>query len=252
MRSYSLIVLALVLAVAGCATAPKSPSDFAQRLNGPTVVDTNRTDATFGWGKLEQIMQPAEELCRSAGGKVDRKTRHFNFAGQFSTSRDLPTSVTCFMPDASSSWVIDASYSGTTLVTTVMNPGTRLLDARVRATFGGGNVVAERLADQKDIARRDAEASAQRAENSKREQADRQAAARARVASIPAFQAALKPGDRFQMSGALAGSSSFIGIGLVVEVKPPLAFVQFDNVEPSTRWVEIKSLEPLSQEFRRR
>ena len=231
-----------VSTLAGCVSVPQDPAALAAYLNNRgSVVDVSKSDGLLGWGSLDAPAAKAEATCKGQGGWPSRAMAEFQFGGQFTASRRLISSVTCKHKETGASWAMDFDYRGNTFVSTVVNPGTRTLDARYRVSYVDGSGVAQRESARDAERARADQFRLQQAEAAKQALKDRDEAERLRVSRIPSFRASLKPGDRFQTRGDVFGLTV---TGLVVEVKPPLAFVQFDNMQPSTRWVEISTLEP--------
>lgn len=56
------------------------------------------------------------------------------------------------------------------------------------------------------------------------------------------FQARLRPGDRVKIK--LTNNYIPYGYGMVIEVKPPLAYLQWENVTPALQWVRLENLLP--------
>jgi hypothetical protein len=86
--------------------------------------------------------------------------------------------------------------------------------------------------------RQKAAAAAQQAKVFRQQQIQRQAEEEA----VSAFRARLKLGDRVAMN-----CKDFRGcqlIGMVVEMKQPLAYVQWENATPTMQWVRLESLLP--------
>lgn len=76
----------------------------------------------------------------------------------------------------------------------------------------------------------------QKAEGLRQKQIRQQAEAEA----LATFRSRLQPGDRVILnipSGPLL-------IGMAVEVKPPLVYVQWDNASPAMQWVRLENLTP--------
>lgn len=85
-------------------------------------------------------------------------------------------------------------------------------------------------------AREKAEADSRQAEAQRQKEAQRLA----ELEALGQFQAKLRPGDRVKMM--VDRYTPFFG--MVIEVKPPLAYIQWDNVTPPMRWVRVDSLLP--------
>lgn len=85
-------------------------------------------------------------------------------------------------------------------------------------------------------AREKAEAEVRQAEAQRRKELQQLAEQEA----LGQFQAKIRPGDRVKMM--VDRYTPFFG--MVIEVKPPLAYIQWDNVTPPMRWVRVDSLLP--------
>ena len=86
-------------------------------------------------------------------------------------------------------------------------------------------------------AKQKSEAAARQAEAQRQQEIQRQA----ELEALKQFQLSLRPGDRVKMMPARY--SPFYG--MVIEVKPPLAYVQWENVTPRMQWVRVEQLLPL-------
>ncbi|MBK6631361.1 MAG: hypothetical protein IPG33_10085 [Betaproteobacteria bacterium] len=85
-------------------------------------------------------------------------------------------------------------------------------------------------------AKQKSEAAARQAEAQRQQEIQRQAESEA----LRQFQAKLKPGDRVKMMRTHYAAFH----GLVIEVKPPLAYIQWENVTPPMQWVRVEQLLP--------
>jgi len=86
-------------------------------------------------------------------------------------------------------------------------------------------------------AKQRSEAAALQAEAQRQQEIQRQA----ELEALRQFQTRLQPGDRVKMMPARYTAFH----GMVIEVKPPLAYVQWENVTPPMRWVRVEQLLPL-------
>lgn len=77
---------------------------------------------------------------------------------------------------------------------------------------------------------------AQQAELQRQEEMKRQA----EMEWLRLFQAGLRPGDRVMMK--LQGG--YDAYGMIIEMKSPLAYLQFENVTPMMQWVRVEGLLP--------
>lgn len=80
------------------------------------------------------------------------------------------------------------------------------------------------------------EAAARQAEAQRQQEVQRQAESEA----LRQFQARLQPGDRVKMMRTRYAAFH----GLVIEVKLPLAYIQWENVTPPMQWVRVEQLLP--------
>jgi hypothetical protein len=85
-------------------------------------------------------------------------------------------------------------------------------------------------------ARQKLEAAARQAEAQRQQEVQRQAESEA----LRQFQARLQPGDRVKMMRTRYAAFH----GLVIEVKLPLAYIQWENVTPPMQWVRVEQLLP--------
>lgn len=95
------------------------------------------------------------------------------------------------------------------------------------------------LAMEQDEARakQKLEAAARQAEAQRQQEIQRQAESEA----LRQFQSKLRPGDRVKMMPARF--TAFYG--MIIEMKPPLAYIQWENVTPPMQWVRVEQLLPL-------
>lgn len=89
--------------------------------------------------------------------------------------------------------------------------------------------------------RQKAAMAAQQAEVFRQQQIQQQAETEA----VAAFRSKLKPGDRVATNCRTYRGCQLIG--MVIEMKPPLAYVQWDDATPAVRWVRLESLVPPSR-----
>lgn len=80
------------------------------------------------------------------------------------------------------------------------------------------------------------EAAARQAEAQRQQEIQRQAESEV----LRQFQARLQPGDRVKIMRTRYAAFH----GLVIEVKPPLAYIQWENVTPPMQWVRVEQLLP--------
>jgi len=87
-------------------------------------------------------------------------------------------------------------------------------------------------------ARQKATLAAQQQEAFRQQQIQRQAEDEA----VSAFRTRLKPGERVAMS--CKGFRGCQLIGMVIEMKPPLVYVQWENATPTMQWIRLENLFP--------
>jgi len=94
------------------------------------------------------------------------------------------------------------------------------------------------LAMEQDEARakQKLEAAARQAEAQRQQEIQRQAESEA----LRQFQSKLQPGDRVKIMRTRYAAFH----GLVIEVKPPLAYIQWENITPPMQWVRVEQLLP--------
>ena len=90
---------------------------------------------------------------------------------------------------------------------------------------------------QEEARNRQLRAAAARQTEAEREQELR---LQAEVEAVMAFQRGLRPGDRVKMMRDRY--TAFYG--MLIEVKPPLAYLQWENVTPAMQWVRLDNLLP--------
>ena len=94
--------------------------------------------------------------------------------------------------------------------------------------------------EQEEIrTRQKAEAAAQRIAAERQQEIQQQAESDA----LRQFQAKIRPGDRIKV----IGDRNISYFGMVIEVKPPLAYIQWENVTPPLQWLRLDMLLPTSR-----
>lgn len=96
------------------------------------------------------------------------------------------------------------------------------------------------IAREEERGRKLAEEEAQRVETLRQKEVKRQAD----EADLAIFRSRLKPGDRVRAKLGQGLLSSVRSVGMVVEVKPPLAYVQWENTTPNMQWIRLDNLLP--------
>lgn len=116
------------------------------------------------------------------------------------------------------------------------------------ATFEGSYDPESLVAQAKEklpaaIAREEAQARQQAMEAATRAEVQRQQEIRrqAEEEALIAFRGRLRPGDRV---AAMWRDGRNLLVGMVVEMKPPLAYVQWENATPAIQWVRLDNLLP--------
>ena len=93
------------------------------------------------------------------------------------------------------------------------------------------------IAREEAQARQKAMEAAQRAEAQRQQEIRRQADEEA----LAAFRSRLRPGDRV---AAMWRDGRNLLVGMIIEMKPPLAYVQWENATPAMQWVRLENLLP--------
>ena len=273
-RALSTLTLIGVASLAGCASvASRTPaevvagvaknSDLRITWRGP-----ESENELFGFPVIERQLEPIYEKCRQQQGNIFPVRNAVRFAGP-SVMRDhrpefirtVTTEIHC-MRGERYLWAARINYTDhrfyqdiqdreriqlilrTAFVTgDSLNPPPLPQDEESRRQRAEARAVAEKRWEE-EAAQRDRERQAEREALAERERA----AAEQRKAELPSFRARLKPGDRVGILHPQFRSVS--AIGLVIEVKPGLAQVQFRatptilNPDPKTEtlWFQLEQL----------
>ena len=263
------IALLATLALQGCSTNPSvsgggSIEDFAHALNGkryefdltgqimvPSMSGVLITGQRIPKG-LTVALAPAKERCVRDGGEPSYT--ELQAAGQ----AQLPQRILC-LRGAASLWVLDIRYGDVTtnpVFDETLRKSFSYLGMTIRTQLLSADQYAARLqAEQAQAQARDKDAATQRERQAALEQerqqrikvkeAEAQRVSSRWPATVAAFQANLKVGDRFQWGRAPIWGGPFVG--MVVRVEGALAFVQFDNLTfagQQTRYLPKTELEP--------
>jgi hypothetical protein len=244
----------VMLSMSGCAGNKVTPQDTKERLIYQLSVSREQIDPKdlssrlFGLPRLERVYDRVSERCKLDGAKPDITFGKTDIPGNGETMYFwLPIRFACIAPAglaSPDSWIIEPSYVH---YRKAWSDGAVTLEVGIRPTLMAGDayvqrtsMAQERAADnerrapaaQQDQRRRAKEA----AELSQRQDEERRARA-------PAFRANVKVGDRLRLANGGPETS-----GLIIEVKRPLVFVQFDGMTvmgESRRWIDISQIEPL-------
>lgn len=250
----------------GCASTSVSVTDTPQKVAAdvaklPEVVDwTDANSTLFGFPQLEKKLLPLVKRCELTGAVpvVDRESFTFKPTQvtdmgkavpgpRYAIQRTLVSRVTCPAPagqSTSESWAIEIGYRHQ--YKWFMAGENKLMDIWIRPTYVSGDELAQRAeskrinAEYAKLRQDEAKAAARQQERDMAEYIQRKNAER--LARAPAFRQNLKVGDRARLANSGEDSA-----GLVVEIKRPLALVQFDRMtvnNEAKRWVNIDSIEP--------
>jgi hypothetical protein len=249
----------------GCAGPSVSLSSSPETLAAlaskqVTVVDWTAPDAKlFGFPKVDHVFDPLVRRCELGGGTAVTQREVFIFKPErpelgksapgpwHAIQHALPSALTCMPPNGDlekDGWAVDISYRHK--FKWLMTDDNKLMDLWIKASFVTGSQLAERIklaqtksdyekARQADLLQAARSQDQDMAAYLRRKEAARQAAA-------PTFRNQLKVGDKTRLQDGGPQST-----GLVVEIKRPLALVQFDQLlvnGESRRWIRIDELEP--------
>lgn len=266
-------LLAILLSgCAGNATAPpadareavaqvNSGSDLRLAWFGPEA-----ESAEYGFPQLDARLKPIYHGCRQEAGKpahvkevirfAGASTRPATAGGPATFSREVVTEIQC-RKDDKLTWVVAIEYGDHRFYQNLSR------DERIQLKLQAKYVDASALRERQRTA--DAIAATplgpvlsdweikQRAEERQRVVAEANARSARHAAEIAAFRAQLKPGSRvFVDEGPHIPDMAILPGGMVVELKPPLALVQFRRRQtdgsggPSVeqRWIPIDRLNP--------
>ena len=263
-----------VAALIGCANvASRTPaevvagvaknSDLRITWRGP-----ESENELFGFPVIERQLEPIYEKCRQQQGVMTPIRQSLRFAGPSVMRnhkpefvRSVTTEIHCKQGDLYL-WVAKINYNDHRFYQDIQNRD------RIQLTLHTKFVAAESLNppplpqdEESKRQRAEARAAAEKrweeeaAQRERERQAEREAraereraAAEQRRAELPAFRARLKPGDRVGILHPQFRSVS--AVGLVIDVKPGLAQVQFRttptilNPDPKTEtlWFQLEQL----------
>ncbi len=276
-RRRALLVAFVGLAVAaliGCANvASRTPaevvagvaknSDLRITWRGP-----ESENELFGFPVIERQLEPIYEKCRQQQGTIFPVRNAVRFAGpslmkdyrpQF--DRNVTTEIRCTKGELYL-WIARINYTDHRFYQDIqnrdriqlilhtkfvagesLNPPPLPQDEESKRQRAEARAAAEKRWEE-EAAQRERERQAERVALAERERA----AADQRKAELPAFRARLKPGDRVGILHPQFRSVS--AVGLVIDVKPGLAQVQFRNTptilnpDPKTEtlWFQLEQL----------
>jgi hypothetical protein len=237
----------VTLLLSSCAVTPStSPKDAVEKLDGRPVRFTihrgpyHATPASEIETTFKQAIKPLVRRCELDDGAAEvTKTALRVQAPPLEFAYSVPERLTC-RPVLSQmqAWAAELSYK--VFVTPLPDRSALHVATEVTARYRDARQVA--AADKAQAELEATELAARVHSNARRQEQTRIEKAREaeRVARIPDFRANLRTGDRARISSRTAGGLVDVR-GLAVEVKPPLALIQFPN---ELRWVRIDELYP--------
>jgi hypothetical protein len=268
------VVALTILALQACSNNPTVSSggsieDFARNLDGKQYSFDLRGVRFRAEDSAEPVtpqripkglalgLAPAQDHCKRAGGEPSL-VDVIEVEPQGSVKVNLPLRVLC-LRGGIPVWVLDVRYVDVRVVSGIEETlRTPIWDLRMKlqTQLLTPDQYAARLKDERAQAQaRERAAAAQKERQAALEQERQQRAmaqddqarklAAERPARVAAFQANLKPGDRFQWARAPGGGGPYVGV--VVRIEGVMAFVQFDNLTisgQSTRYLQKAELEP--------
>jgi hypothetical protein len=271
---FSLIVIAHMV---GCANvASRTPAEVVTGVakNSDlriTWLGPESENELFGFPVIERQLEPIYEKCRQQQGAMTPIRQSLRFAGpsvmrnhKAEFVRSVTTEIQCKQGDLYL-WVAKITYNDHRFYQDIqnrdriqlilhtkfvagesLNPPPLPQDEESKRQRAEARAAAEKRWEE-EAAQRERERLAEREARAERERG----AAEQRRAELPAFRARLKPGDRV---GILHSPQvpSVSAVGLVIDVKPGLAQVQFRatpsilNPDPKTEtlWFQLEQLVP--------
>lgn len=241
-----------------------------------TWFGAEREDSLFGFPVVDRQLEPIQDKCRQQQGLPFAVRQSLRFAGPSLKKggygekpefvRTVTTEIQCKQGEAVL-WVARINYGDHRFYADIQNR--ERIQLRLRTSFLLGEAYVRQAEEAAKVRRADDAAAikasreqyeeeqrrlteVRRVEKERREvEEERRQALRARlIAERPAFQAGLKTGARVQWLDHHAQSTGEPARGLIVEIKRPLALVQFDipngfgATTTQTRWVAIDELGP--------
>lgn len=260
--------------LAGCANvASRTPADVVAGVakNSDlriTWLGPESENELFGFPVIERQLEPIYEKCRQQQGVTSPVRQSVRFAGPSVMRnhkpefvRSVTTEIQCKQGDMYL-WAARINYNDHRFYQDIQNRDRIQLILHTR--FVAGESLNPRPLPQDEESKRqraEARAAAEKrweeeaAQRERERQAEREAlaereraAAEQRRAELPGFRAGLKPGDRVGILHPQFRSVS--AVGLVIDVKPGLAQVQFRttptilNPDPKTEtlWFQLEQL----------
>lgn len=203
---------------------PGAIANYTFRIEPPTRAGYRRV----GGKELDDAVQVFEDWCRANGGR----SRRLGYADRDGVERSLLTIL-----QRSAAEVPEGAYTGCergTIVIAVLrthlNVSVTDQPALLTVTHFTQPKIAQAVASKQEAARATASNSQQAASNLAAVTREQDAA----------YRKNLKVGDRVRWDRDFG--SGFSARGLVVEMRAPIALIQFDNVTPSPQWVHIEQL----------
>ncbi|MBL0729409.1 hypothetical protein [Piscinibacter sp. HJYY11] len=271
-RALLSALVGLVVAVLmGCANvASRTPEEVVAGVakNSDlriTWLGPESENELFGFPVIERQLEPIYEKCRQQQGNLFPVRNAVRFAGP-SVMRDhrpefvrtVTTEIRCTKGELYL-WIARINYNDHRFYQDIQNRDR--IQLTLRTSFVAGETLNPPQDEESKRRRAEAAAAAEKryaeeaAQRERERQASREAlaereraAAEQRRAELPAFRARLKPGDRVRVLHPQFRSVS--AIGLVIDVKPGLAQVQFRaapsilNPDPKTEtlWFQLEQL----------
>lgn len=238
-------IAAALVALAGCVTLSKGleDSDLAmfkgKSINQFLIVRVDLFDGSARsitndlQGGLHKMVADLRRFCAQEGGQSAITERVAPYPKSYQAS--VPSQVRCVSPSADRTWTVNIDYRQVSAEQTRFGPILRY--AVTYRSETPESIASDRLANS--IAQERARDAA-KAEDARRDEWNRK------------FRGSLKVGDRVDV--ALSGGFSGVtrGQALIIEIREPLAYLQFSNVEPRMQWVEISRLEDPNYRLGRR
>lgn len=276
-RRTALVLSSIVLALAqlaGCASvANRTPAEVVARVAKDsdlriTWFGPESENILFGFPVIERELEPILEKCKLQQGAPFSVRQSLRFAGPSlkrggtgekpEFTRIVTTEIHCKQAETTL-WAARINYGDHRFYSDIQNR--ERIQLRLRTSYLSAEALAPRPLDEETKRRRAEAEAAARAANERYETDLRQKAEAKRLADErrqayqaqlaaerPAFRAALQVGSRVRWLDHFTEPTQEPARGLVVELKRPLALVQFDvptggrATTTQTRWVTIDEL----------
>ena len=214
-----------VLKWMGASTAPVPPNAFARhahKIEPPNRAGYNRV----GGKELDDALAEFARWCTVSGGTSIRYAVARGIDPRLSSLLQQPT----LGLDVGSYEGCERSSMVIALIHVDIDRSSTNLPAQLTVTHYSQASIAQANETRREVARTSAS----------RSQHSRTVAAKQAQEKDAEFQKSLKIGDVVRWNRSF--SSGFAAQGLVVEMRPPIALIQFSNVTPSPQWVRIDEL----------